>query len=556
MSIYIFKLIRILVCLLFGVTWVKPKTHALFLKAEPFLEVIIKALFLVAFGFWLTHLFIIFFFSPFSYSQWVMVGLQVLNGNPLYTSLSDPHCYSMLYGPIAYLVNSLYLLLPFEALFSCKLGGLLLFLISTLILLRIVWKKIAPNNKGAFLIFVFLQIWVFSKNIWWINDRPDNTIYFGLVLLCVSLYSSRSWMSILWMSLGCLIIANTKIHGSLYCLPFLYLFFKQRGWKDCLWSVCGAFFGSLLLFLIPGISLTHYMQLLLVMKNHNLIFLIWLRNALFSLELLFPLVGLVCFLFYKREKEATPFFEYKGMFWVILLASMGGVGIFGAKLGSDLHHLIHFSIIIGCIIAELLHKNQLLKAPLNWSIQIKAGDAPKWRYFQSGTLCLFLILSLMSALAMGSYVWVQSPKIIHQFPVYREVERECLTIMQKYPAFKIGIAPGSAKSFIGPCLASCRPLVYTTYPDYYFDNYAFSDIKFAKVPFPKSSNAIFSNQIFDILILPKSETPFGEEFCYEKLLSGKSVPLYPIEFQNKFKENYVLKESFTYTDVWIAKKNL
>lgn len=214
------------------------------------------------------------------------VGANWLFGGSLYTPIDDIHRYSILYGPLPYLASALaQSLFPWDAIVAAKLVGVLN--------LALVFVAAAGLLKRARVDF-FSGLWVlgvlaitllsFYNMAYW--NRPDSFLiaYTFLAFWAVRADAGRgAWWTYLFIAFLTGLSVNCKVHGFLYFLPIVALFFesnfKSFSLPKVIVAVAFSVFVALLPFTFSGVSLPQYLEWLSMATKHGLLLKEFVKNG-------------------------------------------------------------------------------------------------------------------------------------------------------------------------------------------------------------------------------------------------------------------------------------
>jgi hypothetical protein len=191
-------------------------------------------------------------------------GWQYLHGVPLYDLLDGLPRQASYYGPWAYLTPAAGLLL-----FGGSVGAskALAFVCLPLAIVIMAWH-LRLTSSGADrmrgLLILAAGLLFFSRETIWM--RPDP---FEMLFMSIAVASAGGRRGPLAVGVCAGLIVNFKVHAFLYLLPVVVDVLSRRGWSALLTMGVASFLVFLLPFLLPGISLTAYLEPLLHQLGHR-----------------------------------------------------------------------------------------------------------------------------------------------------------------------------------------------------------------------------------------------------------------------------------------------
>lgn len=254
------------------------------------------------------------------------------HGSPIYTELNDSNRYSLLYGPLTFMIPGFMVALSGNSIFATKVPSTILFGV-TLIVLYQTYRTQLGKAKEAFIAtaWVLGLIGVFFNFFY--SMRPDSYLFCATAL---SLAVAVSQLSTAWKMffIGGLMgfASGAKIHGAFYLLPSFFLVWPYKNIRaSVLWAaLAGVAFLTVffLPFTVSGVSFFHYVLWLKMASRHGYA---W-KAFTASLAYIAPLVTVMsCFCF----KEA----EQRKRVWILAGTTMI-ILFFASKTGAGANHFL------------------------------------------------------------------------------------------------------------------------------------------------------------------------------------------------------------------------
>lgn len=455
------------------------------------------------------------------------IAWLLYSGQPLYTAIDAPERYSLEHGPVAYLVIGAVMKLLGPNIHTAKLASYLTLLTVTLVSWHLFNRYL--DRRTAFWL-LGLQTWLLLKYYYLYLARDD-----VLMVLCVvlSIYFSTTERPRLLVLVGTAvflgILLNTKIHGILYAIPVLAILFQRLGFVPLLLTLGGMVGVGLLPFLLPTISLAHYLQWIFLAKQVGLSPKTCLGNL--SMATLFAALPLSLAIYCGIDPRS--FFRQNKFFIISLAITLVTVAIIGGKRGSGSHHLAPFIPTIMYLIVILTsHIPEAASRPA-----APLGGATR------GIIGRALLPLLFLAIVMGA---INGQGRILHYMIVNSVDPAMVTelrqLQDKYRNDSMMIGYGEDPSYKN--YDELIPqLVFAGNP-YLLDISALNDMEAAGLPIPASTRNAIAAGIPRIWLIPAGNSPFSLTNGYN------GTPLFDEPFRQTFFTHYELKEKTHFFDVW------
>jgi hypothetical protein len=421
-------------------------------------------------------------------------------GNFIYTDVSSPERYSLLYGPNTYLVVAISQAFGPSLLAFSKLPGVLSLYISGLLIFLLAKRWGCKSSQGFLLVATaFLLFCGFYNYSYWI--RPDSFLILCAVaaLALIEAPLKSEWMKLLGLGALAGISMGFKFHGCLYIFPIVVYYLESI--KRPL-AIGRIFFvgivalGFLILpFLLPNVGFQNYFAWLKEASKHGLQASEFVKNLTYF-------SSFFIFLWLLQFHKRFP--------WTLASLTFCGVlaAIVGSKIGAGSSHLLPlflFCILVGGREYFLLEgKNR--------------------RSFSLVVFALLLSLGL-NAVNRQKRVFKLSIEIVQR----RDELSDFMQVISKLEA-------SSAMGFSGVqgyLSNSLSPLLVAKSGQLPFDGAALMDMAASGILIPESSLEVLRSCQIKNFIFPKTGEPLWSLHNYYD-----EKPLFSVSFLNAFSQAY------------------
>jgi 4-amino-4-deoxy-L-arabinose transferase-like glycosyltransferase len=466
------------------------------------------------------YLFSRLYLDPISPSL-ISTSVLFTEGKEIYRSPTDPFVYSLLYGPIAYVVNGFFLFIFGASIFSSKVGSIISLLLSFCFIFYSLKKYIKKENMYVFFGFVsslFLLFWTFS-----FEARVD---VMALLFSSFALFGAtrkKEIPSLIIVGIAMGLGINLKISGLFYFLPALFLLWDNFKMRSVFFS-CGVAAISAILpfFVFSNINLGNYLLWLGLVGKHGLEGGSFANNIGYMVFLFLPFLPL----FSKKNENGFQ----KNVFYLgVLGISVLVTSVFAAKVGSGQNHLLPF-------IPFFVYGYGIFYFSQEWE---KDKDG-----FLRLVLPFVAVLILISSITM-----IRVFRLYSIFPVRANNDLNYIIEKYKTPNVYMGYGESSGDPNLYANVPSLRPVLLFSGKNYLLDKAAFADFREAGGVLSPDFFENFKKCTDDVWIFPKGTKPFEGILGYGKLLFDEG-------FVKTFRENFDLRESTEYLDVWRCKDAL
>jgi hypothetical protein len=276
------------------------------------------------------------------------IGWLGLHGRALYPDWVTSDVYGMLYGPILYLLNGLFLL-AMPTLTMSKISGIASLVIAFAALFWVLNQK-TRNAVISFLIIASL-VTVFDRfGVFGFSNRLGVFTYWNraepfLILITVLALVAEITLQpfVAAVVIGGLAGAATglKIHGFLYVLPIAMMLlgrvknFRDRAVLSAV-GAAGAILFGILPFCMRAASFENYLLYLRLAAHHGLSLELLKENCVFAVAMIAPMASIW---YLQRSTLNAP----ERWFVSSLIVSIALVAIIAAKPGAGAYHFFPFA---------------------------------------------------------------------------------------------------------------------------------------------------------------------------------------------------------------------
>jgi hypothetical protein len=448
---------------------------------------------------------------------------RLIQGGHLYYPETSPNFIMSVYGPVLFIINSIYLKLFGGTIAVSKLAGVVSALASVGLFTLFAKKAYGTNLAGlGALIFTCTLLAAAPISIW---ARPDpHTI----LLVTISLYATtlnspliRGWIPAIGTAMCIGLAVNLKAHAFIYFIPLMFGYFSKN--KLSKWPIMATI--SVAVFLLPfffhGISLEIYIRRLISMIGGRGIETSLLYTAVkYSIIFLSPVIALIAVLIFERKALKKIDLIYFAALFLCITASLYSASVPGA---SWYHFLPFLAISTDLILRFSKHLSPNPKAFIG--IQILFAIA-------------FIILSITPQKRfmrnLKNHAWSS------------DITREVRKIIDDHPGKTIEMGYGQdvastyKTTFIRPILTFAGNPTTFTAP-------AAMELRFLGKPStPAQINRIKQCKT-DIWLIPTGEHPFTMQNYFV------SKPTFWPEVSAAFEQSYILSGSQKFFDIWVCR---
>lgn len=486
----------------------------------------IGAIYLLGFALWAVVYLLSPVFLDHAEPQIACVSAVFDRGGPLYHGIDSAARYSLLYGPITWLVPAFFFKLIGPSTFATKLGGALAGLGAVGLTYLALRRRGKWCRAGVWAGCFVALLLMFRHKAFWPRPEPYLVLCSALALCALT---TRSWaLSATLCGLAIGVAVNLKIHGVFYIAPALGVMLDRRRYAAVVLAGLLALMVGYAPYLLPNVSL------------HNMI--VWLRAAsmqglkkgelLHNVEwiafLSIPLVSLIAYRTHFAVGRLKQMIGRNVFVLCTSVLSLLAVTIIACKPGAGPHHFMPFlPYIVFAVASE--HGTNANGQPCSEGL---------WKKFTaviSLSFCLTVfVLSLCCVQKDVSAALSARPRAV-------SICADLRTILRNYPGMKISMGLGSGNGYR---YTYSRPLLVFQGQPYLLDFAALMDMRKAGLEIPDSTLEELRSGAVDMWLIPKGEKPFVMPSWYE------AEDYFGEEFRNVFERYYYVGAQSAFFDIW------
>ncbi len=455
------------------------------------------------------------------------VAAAFTHGQPVYHNFDSGWRYSMLYGPVTYLVPALLFRIAGPSIFTAKLGGTLSGL-GGLTVVYCAYRAVGGRrNAGVWIGCLAALLLLFGRYSFW--SRADSYLFFCSAA-AVSALLLRSWV---WASVICGAMLGLaigfKAHGALYVAPVVAVLIQRRGWRTVAVSgTVAALFGSLP-FLVQGVSLAGMVSWLRAASGHGMELSTFLPSLQWVVFLAAPLLAAACMWALLQEARWTDYARRNGLVVCTAVLSVLGVAVVASKVGAGPHHFLPFLPLGLSLVA------------CHW--RLTADDLRRSADYLGPVLPVLAAAFGLSVFALSSSLMRLD---VHYFLRHQLVARAVVDDIQDisiaYPNARIAMGVGSGDQRYERTYY--RPVLVFRGNPYVLDAAALMDMQVSGIAMPDAALEQLRSGEADIWLIPRGTDPFTLDNFYTR------APLFGDVFRQCFHESYRLREQSRFFDLW------
>ena len=184
---------------------------------------------------------------------------QLAMGQDIYAQPRSDSFLMVLYGPVTFIINGLYLALFGASIFTSKIGALAASALSAGLFALYAVRRYGTSHMGlGLLLFVCIQLFAMPFSFW-NRPEPHTILLVTVALLSTTLGEVRKYLPPLIIAVCIGLAVNIKIHSFIYFLPIVFISCSER--CRLTYPLMAAL--SLLVLLVPfassNISLVEYL---------------------------------------------------------------------------------------------------------------------------------------------------------------------------------------------------------------------------------------------------------------------------------------------------------
>jgi hypothetical protein len=442
------------------------------------------------------------------------VAAAFASGQPLYPALDAPERYAHIYGPILFIVHAAAFEVAGASILASKAVGSVAAL-SSLGLTYVVYSRragvLAASNVTAASALVYL---CFSNATFWTRSDPL-LILFASIGLAGAL-SSRRLAAAIVLGLATGAAINLKVTGAIYLIPVFAIALSRHGAGVAAVAAALAVVAAGVPFLLPQISLSHYLDYLRLSARNGLLGSKLLENAEWGVFLLTPLL-VTWWAARNTRLESEARHAMAG-----LTCAVGVIAIVSAKPGGGSFHFLPFVPIMGFTISSVARgtwtQSSVTRVAVAFAITATAIAVPR------------------------QLIFIRTVSGRHLERAIADVRQFADETPSKRTA--VGYAGTSYLSHVRP------ELVFRT-GDYLIDAPAVQEHRLSGLEIPGATIRAIDDCRFDYWLLPDDAQPFDVPSAYQPL-GPESV--FSAQFRLAFLRRYVRVNRTALFDVWECRR--
>jgi hypothetical protein len=438
-----------------------------------------------------------------------------MHGHALYPNWVSDDVYGLVYGPVLYLLQGLFLLIA-PTITTSKVLGVVSLLIALCLIFIIIKQRVANNLTSFLFIASLIMLFApFGPFAYWTRAEPFLILISALALLAA--IKLRPWAASAVIGILAGISTGFKLHGFIYLAPMAAMTLAQaKTVRDriilAVIGVACAIIFAFLPFCLKESSLVGYWQYLNIAAHHRFAPDAFRANLLFALAIFSPIVGI----WFWRKPTLT-----RTEFWLIVGLSVSVVTAVCIGSISGPYHLLPFVPL--CLYAATI----MAQAP--------GRDSEPVARKTISIIFVFLLL------AYGPGGFIIHSRLSTAYYLNSPAEREKIIELQKYlavyPDAQIGISDDEHYSDTYYRIFS----VFQGHP-LHVDFPAWEDLAYVGVNEKNVTRFIKKCKV------PTWILPLGAPFT--KLSWYTSQPILSNDFRRIFSTNYRLIQIGQFYEVW------
>jgi hypothetical protein len=438
------------------------------------------------------------------------VAAAFASGQPLYPALDAPERYAHIYGPVLFIVHTGAFAVAGASILASKAVGSVAAL-SSLGLTYVVYSRragvLAACNVTAASALVYLY---FNNATFW--TRSDPLLILSTSIGLAGALSRRRFTTAIVLGLATGAAINLKVTGAIYLIPIFAIAVSNHGPRVGAAAAAIAVVAAGVPFLLPQISLSHYLDYLRLSARNGLLGSKLLENTEWGLFLLTPLLVTWWGVRNTRlESEARRVMAG-------LTCAVSVIAIVSAKPGGGSFHFLPFVPILGFAV-----------------LTVPRGT---WTRSSARRLAAAFAIAAAATAVPRQLTFIRTVSDRHLETALADVRRFADAAPSKRGA--VGYAGTSY-------LSHARPeLVFRT-GDYLIDAPAVQEHRLSGLDIPAATIRAIDDCRFDYWLLPQEAPPFDVPSAYQPL-GPQSVFSEP--FRSAFLLRYARVGRTTLFDVW------
>jgi len=437
-------------------------------------------------------------------------------GHPIYHALQSPERYSLLYGPLTYVVNGHVLHFFGPSITISKLAGIFSAL-ATLVCMALTLRRHFAWRMSVFgTALLAATLLIFKYVAFWARPDPLLLLVVTASLWCID--GKAQFWKVLCAGVLCGIALNIKIHAVIYFLPLVVLLYDKQGWRRV--AVCAG--AAAVIFCLPflflhGVVWADYVRWLQQAAQHGLDPLELLGNLQWAIFFAAPLL-----LVTSVQRQDWSWRARDAQFVTALGASTLLMCVIAAKPGAGRHHLMP---LLPLLVYAVMHN-------------VKAAAVARSSHQNTQRIFSAWLLTLLIMVCAAQIESVT--KILRNNP--SGIADDLKNILHESAVEGKSVAMGFGGDY---SRTFYRPLLVFAGQPYLLDASALMDMQKSGLAIPTATRAVMHDCAIHTWLIPKGGAPFDMMSNYTS-----TAPLFDAEFQRDFTAHYTRTRTTQFYDVW------
>jgi 4-amino-4-deoxy-L-arabinose transferase-like glycosyltransferase len=432
------------------------------------------------------------------------------SGQPLYPALDDPERYAHIYGPVLFIVQAGALAVAGSSIFTSKAVGPLAIL-SSLILMYRLFRRHGPPAALVSTAACALVYLGFGNVTFWTRSDPLLILCVVLGLAATELRGRLASAIGLGVTLG--VAANLKLTAPLYLLPAIMMTADTHDRRTAAAALGVAGMVAAAPFLLPTISLSHYLSYVRLSARNGLEGAKVRQNLEWIVFLCVPLAVRLSAGGWRTSSKTDARFRH---LVAVLVASMIVTAIAASKPGGGPFHLLPFVPVIAYL------------------TMIAPADDRSWR--RAAMLACGIAAVSIAIPRQRTFLSTVAKRDL------RPAVADLRQFMHSHPGRSVAVGYASTSY-----LSYARPEVVFHTHDYLLDAPAIQEHRLSGLPMPKSTLRAIEECRIHYWLIPAGGDPFVVPSAY---FPKGPQGVFPNDFRAAFLSRYSRTSRIALFDVW------
>jgi len=446
------------------------------------------------------------------------IAAATAHDQPMYHAVNSPHLYSLLYGPMTFLVYMPLLWHIGVGLERIEFALAIVTILTGLTLYSILRQFLSTAESLACIAFPLAALIPFSSAL--LGIRADIWLLLSLALATRFSLSRNSWVALIATGIASGIAINFKLTAAPMAVLAFLLLYRKHGWKNAALSIMVALGVALLPFASHLISLKNYITWLSLSAHQGFMKKLLFANLAYSIFLIAPVL-FAHFLLKARPRNRNSKFTSHLLGWAAGIALLAALTA-GSKNGAGSWHLWQLlPFLVFLLGSTLLAQSNSSKQQNRQRKIVIAAIA----FASLVTFLRYLPRAFKTADA------VNKTQLVELQMGYREI----MSAIAAHPKQQIGMAYGK---HVGDLATAQRYQLVLHGEAYVLDENAVWESLKAREPFPSQIITASKNCSPAIWVVPHNNVPFDTAVISDDAGDANSGKLFPIEFTDSVLKHY------------------